>query len=196
MSASISTLEEFRSSSNLLAMNFDSAIELSKAKKQSSKRSETEKDLLTLGIDIDQNVIERLQSLGLNKAWAVASRAAKSIKERDPDRLYSKYPTVTYNPTVISTLIKSNSEPAIEIHTTQDDELLAVDQATVTKIVNHLNNRESTIPANIRSEVNKMIHYLRINYGRSPDKFIQQMLGKKSHKVFMIVLYQFEFFFG
>jgi hypothetical protein len=41
-------------------------------------------DLLALGIDVDYHVIGRMQKLGLSNTWSTASKAANSLRKRNP----------------------------------------------------------------------------------------------------------------
>jgi hypothetical protein len=41
-------------------------------------------DLLALGIDVDYHVIGRMQKLGLSNTWATTSKAASSLRKRNP----------------------------------------------------------------------------------------------------------------
>jgi hypothetical protein len=41
-------------------------------------------DLLALGIDVDYHVIGRMQKLGLNNTWNTTSKAASSLRKRNP----------------------------------------------------------------------------------------------------------------
>jgi hypothetical protein len=171
-----------------LAMDFDSAIQLGSERKVSN----TEKDLLALGIRVDNDVMERLQCLGLYKAWEVASQAARTMKERDPERTFSKYPTVVYSGTPT---LQTKSKPAPVgvggVPIVQHD-WLSVDLFKVNKVILDLGNSESSIAPHIRGDVNRIIQHLRVNYGRSPDKFIQQMLGRKSNKVSSSIKYIYQ----
>ena len=162
-----------------LAMDFDSSIQLGTERKVSG----TEKDLLALGIRVDNEVIERLQCLGLYKAWEVASQAAKSMKERNPERTFSKYPTVVYSGTPTLQAKAKHAPVGVEGMPVDHQDWLSVDSFKVNKVILDLGNSESSIPPHIRADVNRIIQHLRVNYGRNPDMFIQQMLGRKSSKV-------------
>ena len=41
-------------------------------------------DLLALGIDLDYHVIGRMQKLGLSNTWTTTSKAANSLRKRNP----------------------------------------------------------------------------------------------------------------
>lgn len=41
-------------------------------------------DLLALGIDVDYHVIGRMQKLGLSNTWSTTSKAANSLRKRNP----------------------------------------------------------------------------------------------------------------
>jgi hypothetical protein len=157
------------------------------ARQNSGPSSSTARDLRSLGIDVDSAVIERLQALGLHKAWAVASQAAISLKERHaqsgsdtPDRLEDKCTSpIKYQNRMIT---KEESAQKTPLDVPPESECMAVDRVRVACIHANLNNRESPIPPHTRGEVLRLLKLFKAGYGRAPDLFIQQMMGRRSKK--------------
>lgn len=159
------------------------------ARRNCGPSANTKKDLHSLGIDIESDVIERLQALGLHKAWAVASQAVISLKERaastSTDTLGEKCHTVIspikYQHHMRDKEVHIAEVKPIEVST--ESEWIAIDESRVASIYRDLNDTESLLPVNVRTQVLRLLKMFKSSYGRSPDRFIQQMMGRKSSRV-------------
>lgn len=157
------------------------------ARRNCGPASTTRKDLHALGIDLDSDVIERLQALGLHKAWAVASKAAICLKDRNSSAKPKLEETCGVSPIKLQHSMRKREEKAAEakpLEVPLEKEWMAIDNSRVSTIYKDLNNRESPIPANVRVQVLRLLKLFKTSYGKSPDKFIQQMMGRKTSKVY------------
>ena len=149
------------------------------------------RDLRSLGIDIDKDVVERLQALGLHRAWAVASQAAISLKEKstltkdkeNPQQEQHFTSPIKYQHRMREKAEKIPAKQSKHLEIPAEAEREPIDSTRVSSIFQSLNNRESVYPANMRAEVLRLLKVFKSSYGRSPDRFIQQMMGRKSKKV-------------
>jgi hypothetical protein len=140
-------------------------------------RTEAIKDnLLALGIDVDIHLIERLQKLGLNSTLQSTSRAADSVRSRNP---YGMSSAIIYqnieDPTEY--IFQEKKEVELEWH--------PVDTHRVWQIVAEIYRFEDQVES--RSII-ELIEHMRLQYIRSPDRFIERMLGSIKTKVVSIYL--------
>ena len=131
-------------------------------------------DLLALGIDLDNDLINRLQqNLGANLTLGAASKAATVLRGRSSGKAES----VTYrnfNPTTAS----GNALQTIRTH---HNDTVQVDMQLITSVLKELNNRDSLLEPQRRSSILKMLEHLRILYTRGPDAFIKAMHSTSNH---------------
>lgn len=133
-------------------------------------------DLLALGIDIDYEVIGRMQKLGLSQTWANASKAAKSVKKRNPFGM----PAVVY---------KSSDDQRMsttQVHTAAKErqiEWSEVDAHRIFLVFQRISDPHGNIPFSTRNGVLTLLQSFKIQYARSSTKFIEKMLNQKNKKV-------------
>lgn len=159
------------------------------ARRNCGPASSTRKDLHALGIDLDSDVIERLQALGLHKAWAVASKAALCLKDRSTSAKPKLEESCAISPIKLQHSMRKREEKEVEatiLEVTLEKEWMAIDNSRVSTIYRDLNNRESPLPANVRVQVLRLLKLFKTSYGKSPDRFIQQMMGRKTSKVVLM----------
>jgi hypothetical protein len=119
-------------------------------------------DLLALGVDVDSDVIERMQNLGLNSSWSTASRAASSLRKRNPHGVPS---SVAYQNI-------QNSKDNVRCEQKESEqEWNSVDSARVHRVLHSLHDQSSTMKRGIRISVLKMVKIFRTQYLRSPGIF-------------------------
>jgi len=132
-------------------------------------------DLLALGIDIDYHVIGRMQKLGLSNTWSTTSKAANSLRKRNP---YGVPSDVSYqnldNVDEASMMSKDHRE--------QEKEWSQVDQTRIRRALMELENRNSPLPPTSRVNALKLVQIFKIQYNRSADKFVSTMLAQKNRK--------------
>lgn len=137
-----------------------------------SQSSELKENLLALGIDIDLNLIERLQKLGLSSTLKSTSRAAESIRSRNP---YGMSSAILYQN------IEDPTEYLFQEKREVDLEWRPIDQQRIFQIVALLYQSATQDHSKLIIE---LIHALRLQYIRSPDRFIDRILApKKKTKV-------------
>lgn len=176
-----------------VSLSSKQGAEALQARRNSGPSANTKKDLHTLGIDIDSDVIERLQALGLHKAWAVASQAATCLKERHDysnnnnnsrDKLDAKCTVIS--PIKYQHRMREKETIPVEpkpLEVPIESEWAAIDSSRVSTIFRDLNDRESMIPSIVRTQVLRLLKMLKSSCGRSPDRFIQQMMGRRTSRV-------------
>lgn len=123
-------------------------------------------NLLALGIDIDQNLIERLQKLGLSGSLQSTEKIANSVRNRNP---YGTSSAILYRNIEDPTELLYQEKKEIE------QEWSRVDTQRIYQILSDLYR---SIDSNLVA-VQRMIHILRIQYSRSEEKFIDYMLFKR-----------------
>jgi hypothetical protein len=146
-------------------------------------------DLMALGIDIDYDVIGRMQKLGLNQTWATASKAAKSVRKRNPFGMPSSVMYKNHGNYTSGGDDKSN-HPGNVIGQEYAMEWSEVDTQRVFSILRYIYDHDDyTIPASTKNGVLNMLQIFKIQYARSSEKFIEAMLDQKNKKVTMCYLY-------
>jgi hypothetical protein len=134
--------------------------------------SALKEDLLTLGIDVDANFIDRMHRLGLTHTLSTTSQAATSLRNRNPYGMPSTIVYQNFDPT------ESIQQEKREI----EQEWKGVDASRIYEILRvihnpfHTNNRNSIA-------VQNLIQIFKIQYARSSDKFVEAMLATKNEKV-------------
>lgn len=132
-------------------------------------------DLLALGIDLDNDLINRLQqNLGANMTFAATSRAANVVRGRTK---HGKVENIMYRN------VSASPGPQLQLIRTNNNEAIAVDMQHVTAVIQELNNRDSPIEPQVRASILKMLVSLRILYSKNPDKFLRTMHGIISNRV-------------
>lgn len=110
-------------------------------------------DLLALGVDVDSEIIERMQKLGLNSSWSTASRAATSLRKRNPHGVPS---SVAYQNIHSKNVTRSE-------HRDLDQEWDSVNTHRIHRIIHSLYDQPS-----VHFQILKMFKVLRMQYLRSP----------------------------
>lgn len=134
-------------------------------------------DLLALGIDVDYDVIGRMQKLGLNQTWTTASKAANSMRKRNPFG-------------IPSTVLYKNHGDDKAIHPSNfkvDNEFVLewseIDMLRINGIQQKILSEDNYTPACTKISVQNLLQIFRIQYARSSEKFIENMLNQKNKKV-------------
>lgn len=162
-------------------------VEISDSKKFEMKTRKNENlqdsgqikdNLLALGIDIDQNLIERMQKLGLSSSLQSTSKIASSVRSRNPYGISSA---------ILYRNIEDPTESLYQEKKEIEQEWSRVDTQRIYQILSEL---YQSIDSNLVA-VQRMIHILRIQYARSEEKFIDYMLFKKYKMV--MHYYYFDF---
>mmetsp|Transcript_23073 Transcript_23073/g.33791 ORF Transcript_23073/g.33791 Transcript_23073/m.33791 type:complete len:282 (-) Transcript_23073:170-1015(-) len=130
-------------------------------------------DLLALGIDIDCQIITRMQNLGLGSTWSATSQAASSLRKRNPHGVPS---SVAYQN--LSDPMEATHQEKREVEKEWD----TVDVQKIHNFLNFLQNPSSHINRSTRTAVLNLIQIFKIQYARSSDKFIETILGIKNKK--------------
>jgi hypothetical protein len=136
-----------------------------------SQSSELKENLLALGIDIDLNLIERLQKLGLSSTLQSTSRAAESIRSRNP---YGMSSAILYQNIEDPTEYLFQEKREVEL------EWRPIDRQRIFQIVSLIYQSADQDHSKLIIE---LIHALRLQYIRSPDRFVDRILASKKTKV-------------
>ena len=132
-----------------------------------SKRIESQKmDLLALGIDIDTELIARMQvNLGATKTFTAASKAANILKKKNPT-VY-QYPIITYRHVGDKEDVYKPSKN-ISLETKKAISILKdLQKQADTSSNNNINNRDT---------ISKTISIFKDIYLQSQEKFIQHIM--------------------
>ena len=131
-------------------------------------------DCQTLGIDIDEEVLERMQRLGIQRTWETTSRLATSLKSRNPITLTSAVDHRNFNEPLMIT------ESLLKEWTY---ELAQPDPKVIAQALRSIYDKENyCFPTSLRLEVQRLLQILKVQYGRSPEKFVKSMLMQKGSK--------------
>ena len=127
-------------------------------------------DLLSIGIDLDDDLIQRLQSnLGIERIFSVARKAATLMKDK---------PSPGSNPNIIyRNVAASTNENGASLNPFQS--MVHTDNKFSMSILKDLNNRSSAVEPQHRPAVDKLLESFGVMYARSPDRFVARMFGKK-----------------
>ena len=120
-------------------------------------------DLLALGVDVDSDIIERMRVLGLDSSWTTASRAANSLRKRNPHGVPS---TVAY---------QNINNPKESVFCEQKElasEWNSVDSGRVHRVLHKICEPSSTMNRSVCVGVLKMIQIFKIQYSRAPGMAI------------------------
>jgi hypothetical protein len=164
-------------------------------------------DLMQLGIELDDELIERLQkNLGIDRIFKVAHDAAHVIKSTtrnkhpvDNDNPFDIYGNSVDHPSEMSYRhVPSSSSPdvikaggggknAIAAAAAKNkkkgksdiSQIFTLNQKSSVVLLKQLENRDDTIEPQYRPLIDQMLEYLRLLYLRSPKKFLYRLLNKK-----------------
>lgn len=127
-------------------------------------------DLMSLGIEIDENLIQRLQSLGIEKIFSSATQTAELLKSRRsvPDGVV---PEISYR-NVNEDSDKNQSRPWQSQSLT-----FQVDIQRIMTILQQIGDAQGKIDPSTRNAIEKGVQQFRIRYSRAPDRFVRCMLG-------------------
>lgn len=137
-------------------------------------------NLLALGIDIDQHLIQRMQKLGLSNSLQSTSKIANSVRSRNPYGISSA---------ILYRNIEDPSESLYQERKEIEQEWSCINTQRIYQILTEL---YQSIDINLLG-VQRIIHILRIQYARSEEKFIDYMLFKNMKMVKLLLLF-FSFF--
>jgi hypothetical protein len=130
-------------------------------------------DLMSLGIELDDNLIERLQkNLGIEKIFSIAQKSASLIKSK-PFVPVGAVPEMTYR-NVSDDGIKRNSSVSRPF----ERDMPHTDNKFSMTILKELSDSESRIEGKYRPLLDKMVERYRLQYMRSPERFVCCLLGR------------------
>jgi hypothetical protein len=129
--------------------------------------------LLSLGIDLDDDLISRLQTnLGIERIFSVARKAASLMKDK-PNSSTGGTPNIIYRN------VSAGSTAAQGASLSPFKTLVHLDGKHSTTLLKDLNNRSSVVEPQHRPAVDKLLESFGVMYARSPDRFVSRMLGRK-----------------
>ena len=147
-------------------------------------------DLLSLGIDLDDDLIQRLQTnLGIERIFSVARKAASLMKDK-PNVGTGGTPNIIYRN------VAANSAAAHGASLSPFKNIIQMDNKHSVSVLKDLSNRSSVVEPQHRPAVDKLLETFGVMYARSPDRFVCRMLGKNykssdksdSHAISKLVL--------
>lgn len=156
-------------------------------------------DLMQLGIELDDELIERLQNnLGIDKIFKVAHDAVHVIKSTtratasndDQSHPFDVYGQRLDHPTEMSFRHVPSSQPITKIGDSNNDNnkkkrkhdissIFTLHQKSTILLLKQLENRDDCIEPQYRPLIDQLLEYLRLLYIRSPKKFLYRLLNKK-----------------
>jgi hypothetical protein len=164
-------------------------------------------DLMQLGIELDDELIERLQkNLGIDRIFKVAHDAAHVIKSTtrnkhpvDNDNPFDIYGNSVDHPSEMSYRhVPSSSSPDVvktgggknaaaaalaaknkKKGKSDISQIFTLNQKSSVVLLKQLENRDDAIEPQYRPLIDQMLEYLRLLYLRSPKKFLYRLLNKK-----------------
>lgn len=153
-------------SSNGLASNPSNPDSTSTEPVDEFSRAEmARKDLLALGIELDNDLIKRLQhNLGTKNTFAAASKAANVVRHRNNSSKDSAVRYRHHSPSAFAAKFMGSMENGGNSNMHSGD---------IVKAVNLLYDRNSILDPQIRSGLLKIVDHLQILFTRSPDKFMR-----------------------
>lgn len=143
---------------------------LQQNKSQTPELNKAKTDLLSIGIDLDDDLIQRLQSnLGIERIFSVARKAATLMKDK---------PSPGSNPNIIYRNVAASShENGSSLNPFQS--MIHTDSKFSASVLKDLSNRSSAVEPQHRPAVDKLLESFGVMYARSPDRFVARMFGKK-----------------
>lgn len=151
--------------------------------------SKAKTDLLSIGIDLDDDLISRLQTnLGIERIFSVARKAAALMKDK-PNLSTGGTPNIIYRNVSANSAAHTASLSPFK-------NLVHMDGKQSASILKELNNRSSVVEPQFRPAVDKLLETFGVMYARSPDRFVSRMFGQKykstekldSHAISKLVL--------
>lgn len=129
-------------------------------------------DLLSLGIDLDDDLIQRLQTnLGIERIFSVARKAATLMKDK-PHSGTGGTPNIIYR-----NVSANHSTHGASLSPFKN--MIHMDNKMSESILKDLSNRNSAVEPQHRPAVDKLLESFGVQYARSPDRFVSRMLGRK-----------------
>eukprot|EP01039_Chlorochromonas_danica_P004982 gene4982-5470_t len=143
-----------------------------------SSVKQAKEDLLNLGIELDDRLIERLQkNLGVEKIFQVAHDVSQIIKSKPKAPSQSNQDVVFR---YVSPDADSNNNKHV-FHSVNpfQKELFQLDSKYSISILRKLEDRSIEIEPQHRPHIERMLDSFQLQYSRSPERFIGRLLGKK-----------------
>lgn len=135
-------------------------------------------DLMQLGIELDDRLIERLQNnLGIHKIFEVA-RDVSHIMKTKPKLPTGAVAEMSFRYVAPEADQENNRSAAQSVNPFQK-ELFQLDSKTSISILRRLEDRNIDIEPQHRPHIDRMIESFQIQYGRSPERFVSRLLGQK-----------------
>jgi hypothetical protein len=145
---------------------------------------QAKEDLLRLGIELDDELITRLQNnLGIDKIFDVAHQAATILAPQPSLDL-----AVTNQEIAFRHVSHGNAKVGFSLDARQPvhaslqpfvSDLIAINPKHSIQILKQLDNRADEIEPQYRPQLDQMIQSFRLQYSRAPCRFIGRLLGRK-----------------
>eukprot|EP01038_Epipyxis_sp_PR26KG_P007923 gene7923-10753_t len=164
---------------------------ISNARNVPQNPSQNRSNLLTLGIELDESLIVRLQkNLGVSSIFSVAHKSAELLKKSPRAVARTKNDTHHLNDHVSEVKYRNVSNES-QSHMHKDSlkpwqqlsGVLPLDRSVALSLLKGLNDRETIIEPKLRPLIDKLIENLSLIYHRSPERFVGIMLNKKIRSI-------------
>lgn len=157
-----------------------SSAKFSYAVEEEPTVSETSKDLQSIGIELDERLIERFRSLGMDALFQAASTTSRLAASKDDDRpLLGEKPKLRYSTSHDThDVLRKRKDSATPLSAKE----LQVDEKFCATLLRELDASSSStslyIEPQFKVHLNKMIDALKCTYARSSEKFVVCLVGK------------------
>jgi hypothetical protein len=155
---------------------------------------QAKEDLMRLGIELDDELISRLQNnLGVKKIFKVAHHASNLLAPRPELDILNQTNLHGYGPQVSYRHVSNSGHVGFVKNTVNLAQqqilqpfltnLVSTDSRHAISILRQLENRTDTIEPQYRPLLEQMIQTFRVLYTRAPSRFIGRLLGRKWNNV-------------
>jgi hypothetical protein len=139
---------------------------------QTPEFNKAKNDLLSIGIELDDDLIHRLQhNLGIERIFSVARKTATLMKDKP-------HPGTGGTPNIIYRNVTVNND-ASGASVTPFKSMTHADSRFSESILKDLSNRISVVEPQNRPALDKLLETFSVLYARSPDRFVARLLGHK-----------------
>lgn len=145
---------------------------------------QAKEDLLRLGIELDDELITRLQNnLGIDKIFKVAHDAATVLAPQPALDIANQNQEIVFRH-----VSHGNTKVGFSLDTKQPvhsslqpfvSDMIAIDPKHSIQILKQLDNRTDEVEPQYRPLLDHMIQTFRLQYSRAPCRFIGRLLGRK-----------------
>lgn len=139
---------------------------------------QAKQDLMHLGIELDDRLIERLQkNLKIDKIFHVAHEVSNIIKT-NPKLPSGSVQEMTFR-YVSPELEQEQSKYISKAVNPFQKELFQLDSKATVSLLRRLEDRNDDIHPQHRPHIDRMVQTFQIQYSRCPEKFVGRLLGQK-----------------